>query len=223
MTQVFPYLPGLGWPVERSSAQFDTTTQIAMSGKKTTFANRVQGVYEYTLTIDGLDSGGSNAALVNNSWQTLVGFINQCMGSALIFDYFDVDDNLAMTQGFGTGDGVTTAFQLARTIGGWADNIFAPLNSGSPVTVPALLGGTTTATYPKPLIYIAGVLQSSSNYTIGSTGVVTFNSAPASGAALTWTGQFYWPCNFDEDSIAMSKMWLNTWDAKTVKFTTRIF
>lgn len=222
MTQVFPYLPGLGWPVERSSAQFDTTTQIAMSGKKTTFANRVQGVYEYNLTIDALGSDG-NVALVANSWQTLVGFINQCYGSALIFNYWDVDDNLATTQGFGTGDGVTTAFQLARTIGGWADNIFAPLNSGSPVTVPALLGGTTTAPNPKPLISINGVLQSSATYTVGSTGVITFNSAPSGGAALTWTGNFYWPCNFTDDSIAMSKLWLNVWEAKSIKFTTRIF
>lgn len=370
MTQAFPYLPGLTFPVERSSAQFDTTTQIAMSGKKTTFANRVQGVYEYNLTVDALDSGGANAALVNNSWQTLVGFINQCYGGALVFNYFDVDDNAAVAQNFGTGDGVTTAFQLSRAIGGWGDNIFAPLNVSSPVLVPALLGGqvyaphnllensntfngagwgvaagsytlansvsdpfggttawtmtatsagasinnttaivgnfvssiwlrrrtgvgvirlytpdqvtpvtvaltaawtrfstasansagplvfsqiqiqtsgdaidifgaqveqslvTTPSTYiptlsapnpGKPRILKAGVMQDPSTYTIGPTGVVTFTSAPSALAALTWFGNYYWPCNFDEDSIAMTKMWLNTWDAKSIKFTTRIF
>jgi hypothetical protein len=44
-TLVFPYLPGLGWPVTRSPGNFDTVIQTAMSGKEVRFANRTQARY----------------------------------------------------------------------------------------------------------------------------------------------------------------------------------
>lgn len=222
-TLVFPYLPGMTWPVGRSVGAFDTTTQVAMSGKQNSFANRTQARYKYEVTFAALDSSGANAGLIANSQQTLAGFFNQCLGGALIFNFWDVDDNLATTQPFGVGDGATTAFQLARGSGGWSDNVFAPLNSGSPVTVPSASGGTTTAPYAKPNVYINGSLQSAATYSLSAYGVVTFNSAPSTGAALTWTGNFYWPCNFDDDTIALSKFMSGLWEAKSVKFTTRIF
>ena len=34
MAAVFPYLPGISWPVARSEGRFDTTTLEAMSGKQ---------------------------------------------------------------------------------------------------------------------------------------------------------------------------------------------
>jgi len=220
---IFPYLPGMSWPVDRSAGQFDTTTQVAMSGKEARFANRTQARYKITLSFDGLDSSGSNAGLLAYSMQTLQGFFNQTLGGALIFNFFDVDDNLATAQQFGIGDGTTTAFQLARASGGWVDAVFAPLNSSSPVTVPSANGGTTTATYPKPLIYIGGVLQSSSVYTVGPTGIITFTTAPSAAAVLTWTGQYYWPCNFDADVLELSKFVVGLWEAKKLVLTTRVF
>ena len=48
-------------------------------------------------------------------------------------------------------------------------------------------------------------------YTIGATGIVTFVSAPAAAAALTWTGSFYYRCRFDADTMPfklfMQKLW----------------
>jgi uncharacterized protein (TIGR02217 family) len=223
-TLVFPYLPGLSWPVERSPGDFDTTIQVAVSGKENRYANRTQARYKYTLSFDGLDSNGRNSGLIANSMQTLAGFFNQCRGGALIFNFFDVDDSLATAQAFGTGDGSTVAFQLCRASGGWTDNVFAPLVSASPVTVPSATGGTTTAPYPEPLIYDNGSLVSSSAYSVSAAnGVITFNAAPVAGHALTWTGNYYWPCNFDADSIALSKFMSGLWEAKKVSFTTRVF
>ena len=222
-TPVFPYLPGLGWPVIRSPGDFDTVVQTAMSGKEVRFANRTQARYKYELVVESLSSNSGNANLVAQSKQALEGFYNQCLGGALIFNYWDVDDFQATAQAFGAGDGATVAFQLARAIGGWVDNVYAPLNSGSPVVVPSPNGGTMNAPNPLPLIYDNGVLVSSANYGVSATGLATFNTPPAAGHALTWTGNFYWPCNFDEDSIEMAKFMGGLWNAKSIKFTTRIF
>jgi hypothetical protein len=223
MVAVFPYLPGLSWPVMRSIGQFDTSINVAMSGKETRFANRTQPRYIYTLTFDGLDSNGQNPGLSLYTEQTLRGFFIQTLGGALIFNFFDVNDCLATLQEFGVGDGQTTAFQLSRAVGGAADLIFAPLNSGSPVLVPLATGGQGYAPYPAPLIYVNGSLVSNTTYTIGSTGVVTFNSPPTSGYALTWTGNYYWPCNFAADKMDMSEWMAGLWETKKLEIQTRIF
>ena len=221
-TPVFPYLPGLGWPVTRSPGDFDTVIQTAMSGKEVRFANRTQARYKYELVVESLSSNSANANLVARSKQLLEGFYNQCLGGALIFNYFDVDDYETIAQQFGVGDGSTAAFQLVRALGGWVDNIYAPLNQAGPVVVPSPNGGTMNAPYPAPLIYDNASLVSSSNYTIVN-GLVTFNTPPTSGHALTWTGDYWWPCNFDEDTISLAKFMGGLWEAKSIKFTTRVF
>lgn len=224
MAPVFPYLPGLGWPVERVMGNFDTTSQMAMSGKKNNYSNRTQAIYKYTLVLDGLDSSGAaiNAGLLANSQQLVAGFFNQCLGSALIFNFWDVDDNVATAQEFGVTDGVSNVYQLSRTLGGWSDNVFAPLVSGSPVLVPSPNGGTVNAPFPEPEIFVAGVQQMSGVTVNPANGQVTFASTPAGGQALTWTGNFYWPCNFDDDALPLSKMWSGTWELKKLGFTTRL-
>lgn len=37
------------------------------------------------------------------------------------------------------------------------------------------------------------------DYSISTSGLVTFGQTPASGALLTWTGAYSWPCRFDND------------------------
>lgn len=64
---------------------------------------------------------------------------------------------------FGQGDGTRVAFQLLDTAG-------EPLTSGYSVSAIKINGATTTA------------------YTISGTGLVTFTSAPATAAQLTWDG-----------------------------------
>ena len=415
MALVFPYLPGLTWPVDRSEGLFDTTTQVSGSGKKTSFANKTQATYRYSLAFEGLDSSGANAGLIAYSKQALSGFFNQTLGGAAIFNFFDVDDGQATAQSFGTGDGATATFQLARSSSGWVDYVFAPMNAAAPTLVPGPAGGqvyapnnlwvnanslgsaylgnvtvaagatdpaggtlavtmsetaatgihfllagansrpagvpvtysvyvkqgtsryaaigldngspsyagagmvvdlqtgtilssltfngagaalttrisaapngfwrvslsfipdaTTTyweayvfgcasssptygqsyagntanniivafpqveasvaiggpsvylptlsaANFGAPSIFKAGVLQDPSTWSLGSTGAITFASAPAGGAALTWTGPYYWPCQFDDDALAASKFMGGLWEAKKVSFTTRIF
>jgi uncharacterized protein (TIGR02217 family) len=112
-----------------------------------------------------------------------------------LFD--DPSDDTVTAQSFGTGDGTTTAFQLTRTLGGFNE----PIQN---------INGT-------PSIYIGGMLQSS-GYTIGSTGIVTFSTAPSIGAVLTWTGNFYFRCRFTVDLAEFDQFAKNLFRMKALKF-----
>lgn len=70
-------------------------------------------------------------------------------------------------------------------------------NGGQPWDFPGkkyfyVADGTVTAQPANvTAIYVAGVLQSVAAYSVNvNTGVVTFTTAPANGAAVTWTGSF---------------------------------
>jgi len=59
---------------------------------------------------------------------------------------------------------------------------------------------------------------SQNDYTLGSTGIVTFTSAPPLNSLLLWSGNFYYRCAFDEDGIEFAKFMNQWWTAK-VKFS----
>jgi hypothetical protein len=76
-----------------------------------------------------------------------------------------------------TGDGVSTQFQLARTLDQGTDilqqvsNVAVQVN-GAPATV-----------------------------TVSDAGVITLQAAPAANAVLTWSGIFTYLCQFSDDSL----------------------
>src|SRR4029077_9126003 len=115
-------------------------------------------------------------------------------GSLYPFRFRDWSDYQAMDSGFATGDATTTAFQLSMTY--------------DPQYI--LLGTQGTYFYVRditllastPAIKKAGVLQTvGTDYTISSSGLVTFASPPATDAALTWSGEFDVPVRFDTDTL----------------------
>lgn len=92
----------------------------------------------------------------------------------------------ASDQSIGTGDGAARTFQLAKTYGGtdapWTRTIAKPVAGSVHVAV----NGTPVA----------------SGWSIDTTtGVVTFVSAPANGAAITAGFQFDVPVRFDTDKL----------------------
>jgi uncharacterized protein (TIGR02217 family) len=171
---VFPSFAGLAWPVKRTPI-FNTKIQKAVSARETRIAFMAYPIYKIELTFDYLSL---------QDWATFGGFFKTRRGKWDSFLFNDVRDNSVTAQGFGTGTGAATQFQLTRALGGYTE----PVEN---------LNGT-------PSIYINGVLQSGT-YSINSTGLVTFNSAPANGAALTWTGSFYWRVRFDQDEAEFSE------------------
>lgn len=70
-------------------------------------------------------------------------------------------------------------------------------------------------------IYKDGVLQTiGTHYSISSSGVVTFVTAPASNVALTWTGAYYWRVRFDADKMEYNNFMYQLYELKKVNLVT---
>lgn len=191
---VFPSLPGLKWNIKRASL-WKTLKQEFVSGKEMSVALMTYPNRRYSLAYEVLRAG-AEAEL-----QTLEGFFNARQGSHDTFLYDDPDDNAVTDQSFGTGNGTQTVFYLARTRGGFTEPVQA-------------LNGA-------PVIKVAGVTKATpADYSISATGAVTFTSAPANGAALTWTGSYYWRCKFLQDAAEFDQFLQDLWSLQRIEFRT---
>lgn len=124
--------------------------------------------------------------------KTLIGFFNSRAGAFDSFLYTDPDDNAVTDQLFGVRDGATTAYQLIRTYGAFAE----PVQNVNVLTN----------------IKSNGVaLVNPTDYTISTTGLVTLAVAGTAGHALTWTGSYYWRVRFDNDKLTFKKMFTSLW------------
>ncbi len=192
---VFPTLPGLAYPVKWTPI-WSTIHQVSASGKDSPLGVWSYPKRRYELSFEFLRSIAATPEM-----QTLVGFFHSVRGSALAWQFTDEDDGAVTAQAFGSGTGAQTAFQLVRSFGSFVEPVFAP--SGTPI------------------ITVAGVTKTAGvDYTIGTTGLVTFATAPANGAALAWTGSFNWLCRFDNDTLDVTKFMDKHWSADSVTFTT---
>jgi len=191
---VFPVLPGLKWNIKRASI-WKTLKQESVSGKEMSLALMTYPNRRYSLAYEVLRAG-AEAEL-----QTLEGFFNLRQGSHDSFLYSDPDDNAVTDQSFGTGNGSTVSFPLARTRGSFSE----PVQSVS---------GT-------PTIKVAGVTKTpGTDYAISTLGVVVFTVAPANGAPLTWTGSYYWRCKFLQDMAEFDQFLKDLWQLQRIEFRT---
>jgi hypothetical protein len=56
------------------------------------------------------------------------------------------------------------------------------------------------------------------DYSLGSTGVVTFASAPAANVLVRWDGSYYYRLRFAEDSNDWNQFMYQLWELRSVKF-----
>jgi uncharacterized protein (TIGR02217 family) len=175
---------GVAWPVSRTMMD-DVTIQTAISGKETRINNQTYPRYQWDLVYNILRS-----APAFTEYQQLLGFINARYGRWDTFLYTADDDNAVVGQSIGTGDGATTQFQLLRTLSGFIEPVLAPNNVSA-----VKLNGTTQS----------GGSYSISNWGSSAPGILTFNSAPGSGVAITADFTYYWPCRFNMDKYAFSE------------------
>ena len=200
---VFPVMDGLRWNIIRQPA-YNTKVQRAVSGKEYRAAFMQYPLMSYTLAYDLLRDTAANQEL-----QQLCGFFLARQGSYDTFLFTDPVDSLATLEPFGTGTaGGQTVFPLYRTFGA---------------------GGFTAADYVQNPYTAAGfhiydngveIVQGAGagKYTINSTGVVTFGTAPANGNPLTWSGAFYYRCRFLADTLDFNNFMTSMWDLNQLKF-----
>lgn len=54
------------------------------------------------------------------------------------------------------------------------------------------------------------------DYTLSTTGLVTFAVAPLAGAAITWSGSYFWRVRFDMDQSEFNNFLSQLWEAKKI-------
>jgi uncharacterized protein (TIGR02217 family) len=189
--QVLPSLPGLSWNTKKKPI-FKTTIREASSGREYRGTSWSTPRWEYVLSYEFLRQGMGRTELTQ-----ILGFFNKHRGAWDSWLYQDPDDNTVTLQQFATGDGTTVTFQLVRDLGGFLEPVY-DLNGA-------------------PSVYVNGTLTS---VTVGALGMVTFDSAPAAGALLKWTGSYYWRCRFSDDYIEPSKFMKDLFDLRQMKFIT---
>ena len=163
-----------------------TIIQAADSGAEYRTQRYQYPLYEFDIEIPYLSLADA---------QTLEGFFMGQGGPATPFYLSADNDNAVSAQNFGTGDGTMTHFQLTKGSGSyWSEPI----------------AGVAGA----PSIYVNGTLTTPAS--VSAAGLVTFSSAPASGAALTWTGNYYYLVRFKEDSLETTQFMSAMYEATTI-------
>ena len=56
------------------------------------------------------------------------------------------------------------------------------------------------------------------DYTISINGVITFTTAPAASAALTWSGGYLFLCRFDDEMVDAVQFGGNLWSVGKLTF-----
>jgi uncharacterized protein (TIGR02217 family) len=137
--------------------------------------------------------------------QQLIAFFNVRRGRYGFFFFYDPSDNVATGETIVTGDGVTRSFQLTRTVAKGT-----PYAAIEPVY--ALWNNPTSLT-------VGGAAKSApADYSIAPWGVITFTAAPASGAAITWSGNFLFVCRFDTDALEHKQLMGALWEQQGLTF-----
>lgn len=191
---IFPTLPGLAWPAVRAVVAPPVKVKLTPSRRRFVARDSTVPLYDYTLGFEFLRTAQAYA-----EWQQLMGFFNKVGGPFDDWLFDDVDDNTCTSELMATGDGSTTVFQLARSLGGFLEPLYGGLNGAGAFTVNG-----------------SGVTPSS----VGSTGAVTFAAAPANGALIRWSGTFYWRCAFAQQKLEFAKSFSTFYECKKVEFST---
>jgi Uncharacterized conserved protein len=188
---IFPTLKGLAIGIKKKPA-FLTLQQTSVLGVDKGLSLRPYPWWTFTLAYDYL----VDKSLATDDIQQIIGFYLNRYGKYDDFLYYDLYDNTCAKQAFGEGDGSTTTFPLCRSYGSFIEPVIGIADA--------------------PTIYIDGV--ATTDFTWTTKGKITFATAPASGAGLTWSGSFYYRCRFVDDETEFEEVVNSIWSAPTVLF-----
>jgi uncharacterized protein (TIGR02217 family) len=193
-SDIYPFLPGQSFLVSKRP-QWSTKIATAASGRE-----RRRKIWSYPRWSFEVSYEVLRDTPANDELHILLAFFNAHAGMYQEFFFLDADDNTVVAQPFGAGDGVTTTFQLTRTLA------HGGITFTEPVT--GLLG--------VPTVFVGAA--SVAAFTAGPYGLITFASPPAAGTALTWTGRFMFACRFEKDDLNLKQMMKALWSQAGVTF-----
>lgn len=204
---IFPALPGQGFPTKTPT--FATRKQRSVSGRTLTIADQGYPIWKFSVPFEFLRDGNdarvsSGRGVGLTEVRSLLSIFWVSLGGKGVFAFDDPTDNFVVGLVSPTGvclggDGVTTQFQLSRQILGGAGQL------SEPITAPNVVSH----------VYVNGV--DPATWSVSPTGMVTFLSPPANGAAISWSGTFYFPCRFSDDNIDITWLMVQVATSKEIK------
>ncbi len=194
---LLPTLPGLSWSRHKKPG-FNTRVASHVSGREVRVPLMAYPLYEFEAKYGLTSSATLFAGLQANSLQVLMGFFLQLQGQAGTFLYVDPDDNTITGQFLGDGSGATTTFQFVRALGGFVE----------PVSWVTTINN----------VYLNGVAQAGSSYSLAAPNTLAFSAAPAASAAVTADFSFAFNCRFLDDQMDFEEFMSNLWRLDSVKF-----
>jgi uncharacterized protein (TIGR02217 family) len=192
---VFPALPGQEFVVKKSPT-WATTVKRAYSGREVRASRQSAPKWNFKIAYEFL----RDRAPTTSELQNLFAFFNSAQGQFSAWYFLDPFDNLVSGQQIGVGNGATTSFQLQRTIGGFTTYPFIEPVYGA-TNVQVEVGGVPAA-----------------NWAPGNFGSIIFTTPPANGAAITWSGSFYFLCRFSQDNLDAQQMVKDMWSVDGIEF-----
>ena len=210
---IFPVLLPLAWPVHKKPILASRATTGA-TGRETQLAAAAFPRWAFTLTYGGGSSWlrdqtqnivPDSTKLGLTEFEQLSALFIYCKGSFGEFYYEDPDDNSRSKAPIAVGDGTTTSFPIYVP---WGFGPFSP-SFFYPV------GGINTI----DAVYIDGVVQSTSTYTLDTTRTqLIFNSPLVKDTIITADFHFYFRCRFLDDHLDFNQWGQNMWECAEVRF-----
>lgn len=215
---IMPTLPiSMGKGLKKSPAFNNAVQRVAADRGNAAISFKPYPTWNFEFDMDRITG---NEAAASSVLAQFMGTLMVCNGSAQLFLFTDTQDNALVYANSGmldvtpasatpmgtTGNGVSTKFQLARSIGGIAWDVIQNTNGS-------------------PAIKVNGVTKTAgTDYSISSTGVVTFVAAPANGFSLTWQGSFYFLCRFSDNTVDSTRVFTTNsgtdqWDVSSITFS----
>ena len=194
----YPSFPGhsvLGWSVH-VKPKFSTLIAQHVSGRETRGQRYANPYFDIELTYEVLRSDALHLEL-----QTIAGFFEEMSGKDDPFWIAPPGLSGVAGQALGTGDGMTTVFPLAASIGDYAGPVY----------------GTSGVS----AIYFNGVAQGSGwSVSSGYLPAITFATAPASRVAISADFGLLWLCRFADDVQDLEEVMAQLFELKTLRLTT---
>lgn len=160
----------------KGGPRFYTDKVVSVNRQKTRLPNTTIAEHAYTWAMQD-----APAALVI----ALRKFFYDRRGDLKVFLMKDWADFLLAGEEIGLGDGVAVAFQIIAT--------YTAGNNPYVRIIRHIKSGTL-------VVKVDGVTKTlTADYTVNSTGLITFVSAPANDAVITVDGEFYVPVAFEGD------------------------
>lgn len=188
---IFPSLPGQAWPVVKAP-KWSTKVQTTASGRETRASFYASPRWHIKVSF---------AVLRQNEMQQLAGFFNARRGSWDTFLFYDPQECQVSGQPFGLGNGVTSRFQLLRSVGGFVEPVFGLKE-------------------PPQIMRDGVLLQQGTDYTVDNMATVTFVVPPGANTELTWSGKYCFRCRFQQDQAEFEQFMSNLWALKRVELLT---